>query len=218
MKKILVLLSIFALFITGCTDDGILRIKSNSSEDIWYQLNFGTTEWLYPGQSESHSWSLSSSIFGEEDKDVTVTYGGGEWFWEEEYNVEKTIKPGRTTSVEIIGDCGEIEIENLTSYTSIWYIYISPSSSSDWGDDLLGTQILYPGYSISWIATIGYWDIKFVDENGYAYTFMNELINPETTNTYTFTDFLNRSLDSINKKIINSQKYSERTEGKLRKK
>jgi len=218
MKKLFVLLSVLILFIVGCTDDGVLRIKSNSSEDIWYQINYGTTEWLLPGQSESHSWSLSSSLFGEEVKDVTVTYGGGEWFWNESYEVEKTIKPGKTTSVEIIGDCGEIEIVNQTASTSIWYVYISPSSDPDWGPDLLGTQILYPGYSISWIATTGYWDIKFVDENGYPYTFMNELITAETTNTYTFVDNLARSEDSISEKITNSQRYLEKVEGKIRQK
>ena len=218
MKKLLGLLFVLMLFIIGCTDDGILRITSNSSEDVWYQLNYGTTTWLSSGTSDSHSWNLSSSMFGEEDKNVTVTYGGGEWFWYDTYEVDKTIKPGKTSNVQIIGDCGEIEIVNNTSETSIWYVYISPSSSSDWGNDLLGTLILYPGYYMSWIATTGYWDIKFVDENGYDYTFMNELISPETTNTYTFLDNLNRSSDSIKEKMINSQKYSDRSEGKVKRK
>ena len=71
---------------------------------------------------------------------------------------------------------------------------------------------------MSWIATTELWDIKFVDENGYDYTFMNELISPETTNTYTFLDNLNRSSDSIKEKMINSQKYSDRSEGKVRRK
>lgn len=218
MKKILGLVFVLVLFITGCTDDGVLRITSNSSEDVWYQLNYGTTTWLSSGESDSHSWSLSSSMFGEEDKNVTVTYGGGEWFWYESYEVDKTIKPGNTSNVEIIGDCGEIKIVNNTNSTSIWYVYISPSSSSDWGNDLLGTLILYPGYYMSWIATAGYWDIKFVDENGVDYTIMNELISPEVTNTYTFADNSNRSSDSIKEKLVNSQRYSEKTEGNLRRK
>lgn len=218
MKKLFVLLAILVLFITGCTDDGVLRINNNSSEEVWYQLNYGTTQWLSPGQSDSHSWSLSSSLFGEEDKDVTVTYGGGEWFWYDDYTVEKTIKPGKTTTVEIIGDCGEIEIANQTASTSIWYVYISPSSDPDWGPDLLGSTILYPGYSISWTATTGYWDIMFEDENGYDYTFMNEYIYAETTHTFNFVDYMSRSVDSIGEKIINSQKYSEKVEGKIRRK
>ena len=218
MKKILGLIFILALFITGCTDEGFLKIISNSSGDVWYELDNGSTKWLYPGESDLYSWDLSSSLFEEENKEITVTYGGGEWFWYESYEVDKTIKPGNTSNVEIIGDCGEIEIVNNTNSTSIWYVYISPSSSSDWGNDLLGTLIIYSGYYMSWIATAGYWDIKFVDENGYDYTFMNELISPEVTNTYTFVDYANRSSDSIKEKLINSQRYSEKTEGHLRRK
>lgn len=218
MKKILGLVFILALFLTGCTDEGILRIISNSSEDVWYQVNYGTTEWLSPGESDSYSWDLSTSIFGDEDKSVTVTYGGGEWFWYESYEVTKTIKPGSTARVEIIGDSGEIKIVNDTSETSIYYIYISPSSSSDWGDDLLGSAILFPDYYISWLVTTGYWDIMFVDEDGWEYTFMNQLINPETVNTYTFVDYLSRSSDPVGEKIANSQRYSEKVEGKVRRK
>ncbi|MDA3813847.1 MAG: hypothetical protein PF570_06290, partial [Candidatus Cloacimonetes bacterium] len=165
----------------------------------------------------SYSWDLSTSIFGEEDKKVTVTYGGGEWFWYDSYEVNKTIKPGSTANVEIIGDTGEIKIVNDTDYTSIYYIYISPSSSTEWGDDLLGSDILYPGYYISWLVTTGYWDIKFVDEDGWPYTFMNQLIDPETIYTYTLAD-AKRSSDPIGEKIANSQKYTEKIEGKCRRK
>ena len=31
------------------------------------------------------------------------------------------------------------------AYGSIWYAYVSPSSSPYWGDDLLGENTLYPG-------------------------------------------------------------------------
>ena len=217
MKKILGLVFVLVLFITGCTDDGVLRITSNSSEDVWYQLNYGTTTWLSSGESDSHSWSLSSSMFGEEDKNVTVTYGGGEWFWYESYEVDKTIKPDNTSNVEIIGDSGEIKIVNNTNSTSIWYVYISPSSSSDWGNDLLGNDILYPDYYISWLVTTGLWDIRLIDENDYEYFFWEEQINPETLYEYSFTD-AKRSSDSIGEKITNSQKYTEKVEGKCRRK
>jgi len=217
MKRILGLVFILALFLAGCSDEGILRIKSNSSEDVWYQVNNGSTEWLSSGEAESYSWDLSTSIFGEEDKKVTVTYGGGEWFWYDSYEVNKTIKPGSTANVEIIGDTGEIKIVNDTDYTSIYYIYISPSSSTEWGEDLLGSDILYPGYYISWLVTTGYWDIMFIDEDGWEYTFMNQLIDPETIYTYTLAD-AKRSSDPIGEKIANSQKYTEKIAGKCRRK
>ncbi len=104
MKKILGLIFILVLFLSGCTDEGTLKIVSNSTEDVWYQVNFGTTKWLLPADSISYSWNLSTSIFGEEDKKVTVTYGGGEGFLEDSYQVVKTVKPGKITTVEIIED------------------------------------------------------------------------------------------------------------------
>jgi len=299
MKKFLGLVFILTLFLTGCVDKGNLQIINNTSEDVWYQVNYGTTEWLDPGESDSYSWDLSTSIFGEEDKKVIVTYGGGEWFWYDNYEVVKTIKPGKTSNVdviadkgsleitsnssedvwyqldygttqwlnpgesdsyswlldlstilfkeitvmygggewfwyetyevnktiypgstanvEIIGDSGEIMIINDTSETNIMSIYISPSSSPDWGNDLLGNDILYPDYYISWLVTTGLWDIRLIDENDYEYFFWEEQINPETLYEYSFTD-AKRSSDSIGEKITNSQKYTEKVEGKCRRK
>ena len=104
MKNVLGLVLILILFLAGCTDKGTLQIISNSNEDVWYQLNYGITKWIEPGDSVSHSWNLSTSIFGEEDKKVTVTYGGGEGFLYESYEVVKTIKPGKTTDIEIFED------------------------------------------------------------------------------------------------------------------
>ena len=104
MKNLLGLVFILILFLTGCTDKGTLKIVSNSNEDVWYQLNYGITKWIEPGDSVSHSWNLSTSIFGEEDKKVTITYGGGEGFLYESHEVLKTIKPDKTVDLEIIED------------------------------------------------------------------------------------------------------------------
>ena len=104
MKNILGLVFILILFLTGCTHKGTLKIISNSDEDVWYQLNYGITKWVEPGDSVSHSWNLSTSIFGEENKKVTVTYGGGDGFLYESYEVVKTIKPDKTTDLEITED------------------------------------------------------------------------------------------------------------------
>ena len=103
MKSILGLVFILILFLTGCTDKGTLQIINNSNEDVWYQLNYGITKWIESGDSVSHSWNLSTSIFGDEDKKVTVIYGG-EGFLYESYEVVKTIKPGKTIDMEIIED------------------------------------------------------------------------------------------------------------------
>jgi hypothetical protein len=200
------------LEITG--DIGELIITSISNEDVWYQLNSASTSWLQSGESNSYVWNLSTIPF----KEVSVIYGGGYWFWYDIYEINTTILPEQVYNIEIIGDLGEINIVNETSNTNILSIYISPSSSSDWGENLLGSVIFYPGYNNSWQVTIGYWDIMFVDEEGWEYTFMNQLINPETINTYLFVDDLMRSSNPIGEKTANSQRYSDKIEGKCRKK
>ncbi len=214
LKNILGLVFILVLFLTGCTDEGTLRISNLDADYGWFKINHGLIDELNPGDSYEKSYDLSTSIFGDEDKKVTVEYGG-EYVFDE--SVEKTIKPGSTKTVEFETNAGSIRIINDTSDTSIWYVYISPSSSSEWGDDLLGNEILSPDYYISWLVTPGLWDVWFIDEDGYDYTFMNQQIDLGTTSEYTFTD-AKRSFDPISEKITNSQKYSEKVEGKCRRK
>lgn len=56
---------------------------------------------------------------------------------------------------------------NNTSNESFYYIYMSPTSQSTWGPDLLGSSTLSVGQSFM-ISNIGegYWDIKVVDSSG----------------------------------------------------
>src|SRR5690349_17008924 len=40
----------------------------------------------------------------------------------------------------------DLVVQNDSAY-AIWYLYVSPSWSSDWGSDQLGSEILDPGES-----------------------------------------------------------------------
>ena len=68
---------------------------------------------------------------------------------------------------------GYIDITNDTGY-SIYYIYISHHTVSDWEDDMLGDKVLSNGDTIR-ITLNGYadsiFDIKCVDEDGDSYPF-----------------------------------------------
>ena len=59
----------------------------------------------------------------------------------------------------------EVSIENSSGY-KLYQVFISPSSSSSWGDDLLNGDILRPGNStdLTVEGEEGDYDIRFVDE------------------------------------------------------
>ncbi len=52
-----------------------------------------------------------------------------------------------------------LRIVNNSSYT-IYYVYISPSSSSTWGDDQLGESTIAPGYYYDFTLTPDTYDLK----------------------------------------------------------
>jgi hypothetical protein len=64
---------------------------------------------------------------------------------------------------------GTVEITNDTGGYDIWYIYISPSTSDSWGDDWLGSDILYDGNYVTFDVYDGVYDIKLVDEDDDEY-------------------------------------------------
>lgn len=67
-----------------------------------------------------------------------------------------------------------IKITNNTGY-EIYYVYVSPQSSDEWEEDVLGADILADGETLR-VNLNGYdspyFDVKLVDEDGDSYTFM----------------------------------------------
>lgn len=208
MKKLLILVVVIgSLFITGCTDEGVLKILNNSLDEIWYELDGGATEWLDSNWEAEYTWDLDSSIFGSEDKKVTVKYGGGDQWWWDDYEVTRTVKPGKTVRLEVKGDAGEIAIWNNSTLFWIEEVYLSPSSDLDWGDDdLIGD--IWPDEIITWKVTTGYWDVRIIDDVGGIYESFDNYVGPEETITFEYENFKKSSNTAINKKA-NAAKYTE---------
>ncbi len=211
MKKILGLIFILTLFITGCTDEGILKITNFTNFDVWFDLGGGSqTTLTFFGQVYEKDYTLSTSIFGDEDKRVTVNYGGDFVF---SNSVSKTIKPGSTAKMNINSDAGIIRIENETFY-DITEVYLAPSDDQYWGsNDLYGT-IGYWEYA-EWLVTPGYWDVMFYATDGYYYEIYDILILiPESTFTITFEYGMEGFKLDTQRKELNAQNCRTITEDK----
>ena len=62
-----------------------------------------------------------------------------------------------------------ITVVNNCGYP-IWFIYISPTGTDNWEEDVLGDDILQPGRSINvQLPRNGTWDFMAVDEDGDSY-------------------------------------------------
>ena len=82
-------------------------------------------------------------------------------------------------------------IRNSTGST-FFFIYVSDNRSSDWGDDLLGNQVLSPGEILRVEALIPMnsttWDIRIIDDDGDTYTLMQRRITEGGTVAITYND------------------------------
>lgn len=76
-------------------------------------------------------------------------------------------------ALALAASAGTIEITNATGSWDIYYAYISPSTSDDWGSDWLGSDIMTVGDTWEFPVTNGSWDIKLVDEDGDEYILYN---------------------------------------------
>jgi|GEM_PF-1583719 len=69
---------------------------------------------------------------------------------------------------------GSLQVTNSTGGYDIWYLYVRHSDSPSWGDDVLGSDILYSGGSFR-VELDGHpssiFDVKAVDEDEDSYTF-----------------------------------------------
>jgi hypothetical protein len=72
---------------------------------------------------------------------------------------------------------GWVSIVNDLQGYDVFYVYVSPVDSDDWGEDWLGAEILYQDDElIVWIEP-GVYDIQLVDEDGDTYTRWEQTID-----------------------------------------
>ncbi len=185
MRKILGLLVVLVLFLAGCSDDGTLKITNETAREIWFTINDGDQINLDEGESYSKSWELSTSIFGNEEKDVDVEYQGFYVFHDE---VEETVEAGSTTKLRIFADGGAIAIWNNSLTFYIDEVYISASDDPLWGDNLVIVPI-GPGETYTWTVTPGNWDVQIVDDWGDVFELTWNYIALNETTIFEYTGF-----------------------------
>ena len=82
----------------------------------------------------------------------------------------------------------KITVKNATTTDSVWYLYIAPSSNSNWGSDILGDNIITPGASRGFTLTNSCnknHDFKAVFSLGAVVTKYDEYV--ECGKSYTWT-------------------------------
>ncbi len=90
---------------------------------------------------------------------------------------------GTTTGPIVQGAPATVILRNVSRET-IMYVYMSPSSDTNWGADLLGSNTLAVGQSLTLSnITAGVWDIRVVDGSGHWKEWRNETIEPGTQYT-----------------------------------
>ena len=82
--------------------------------------------------------------------------------------------------VERPAEAVNITVRNRTGYM-IYYLYVSPTTNDNWGQDLLGNDVLSSGsdFTVRGEAGVRY-DFRAVDEDGDSYTRMNIDLNQGT--------------------------------------
>jgi len=88
-------------------------------------------------------------------------------------------QPGGSPS----GGTINLTVHNATG-GSIWYIYISPTTSSTWGDDWLGSDTLSAGETISFSVPAGSYDLRADDS---SHNVVEQQMGVSLTSAYTWT-------------------------------
>ena len=105
----MLLTSLFILL--GCTDNAILKIMNNTDyDDVWYSIK-NEIVYIDAGNFTEIEYELSTSIFGAEEKKISLVYGG-KFVVTQELNISLT--PGKTKEIEILTNAGEIIVLNYS--------------------------------------------------------------------------------------------------------
>jgi len=155
MRKlyIIMILAIVAMLMMGCDEEGELRIRNRTTAQTWANVDGGAEVMIEPGTAWSRLYSSEA--------DVEVHYHGQHVFPATE---TRHIYLGLPSTVNITADGGAIKINN-DGTLGIQEVYISPTDSTSWGDDLM-PSVIPPNGSQSWTCTAGNWDIKVVLTDG----------------------------------------------------
>lgn len=94
-------------------------------------------------------------------------------------------------AVPALADPRDFSVVNNTSFV-ITHVYVATSDSSDWGDDILGRDVLYPAESVPVTfnrrdsGTSCQWDVSITGQSGQQGVMYK--VDLCSTTTVTFTD------------------------------
>jgi hypothetical protein len=148
---------------------------SSVNDSDWGDDQLGSSEIITPGYLRSfsvHNGDYDIKVV-DEDGDEYILWDVpvyGDYYW---YVTLDDLGEGYASVTYDYYDYGDAPItiyNDLDSY-DIWYIYASRSDSGSWGDDWLGSEILYPGENWTfWVYGDDYYDIQIEDEDGDTYS------------------------------------------------
>ena len=190
MKNTILLLAAIGLIVS--VSAGSIRIVNNTGGyDIWYVQISSTyddewgDDWLDSDEVISSGSSVTFSVpndiydirLEDEDEDdyiryVVDVYGSYVWNVTLDDLGEVDMSSGGYSEEETVYGNAPVTIYNDTGGYDIYWIYANPSSYTEWGEDRLGSEMLYSGDEFTfWVDGGDYYDIKCEDEDGDTYTF-----------------------------------------------
>jgi hypothetical protein len=112
--------------------------------------------------------------------------------WGFEFQRVQTNSQNQNNSSSNTQNLPSIRIKNSTGYT-IYYIYVSPISNDNWGNDVLGDKILRNGETVTVslsqaLNVVNRYDIQLKDEDGDTYTKRNIQVTTNTLIEFTIHD------------------------------
>jgi serine protease Do len=159
----------------GGTTDVTLEVVNDMSQDIWYiyispsNSDSWGEDWLgddtLPANS-SYYFTLSPGTY-----DLAAYNTDHELMSEEMYGVD--LSSDQTWTIYMEGDddmsgspdnWATLEVVNEAN-VPIWYIFISPSTSDDWGEDWLDDMVLFENDSYTFTLPPDTYDLKAIGEN-----------------------------------------------------
>lgn len=180
---------------------------SSSSSDSWGDDRLGEGEVLSNGESFTtllYPSTYDLKLVDEDDdecinrgidinRDVDWRISNEEWLDCTGYGSASGSSSSSSTTTVGRGSLSFTITNN--SQWSVYYLRMSKSSSSEWGDDLLGDEVLSSGESIVIKVNPGTYDIKMEDEDGDECIQMGFKINNSTSWSYGDDEWLDCVID-----------------------
>ncbi len=157
----------------------IYNIMIDPSDEPWGEDLLGE-EILAPGESftaeiEPGTWDIQIvDVDGDTYTLWQVDIGADGYEWnvtlddiDSDWGDSEVMEP---RIIEAGEGTGWVSIVNDLQGYDIYYVYVSPMDSDDWGGDMLGSEILYQNDELIVWVDPGTYDIQIVDEDGDTYT------------------------------------------------